>query len=778
MRIYLTAAILLGLLAGCSADQDSSTSKATASASSALQQGATSRFAGRSATTGFASLPDRGELLAYNQTRDVKHSGAYTAYPVALSEAHALDAMRTGEMVVKAPNGELIRLKYERHIEHPDGNWTWIGRNADGADAVLTFGEKAVFGTIPQGVADTLRLTMRAGQSFLVATDRSKLSGLDGAVRRSGTDQLIPPRLAAATSVRNTASMMQAEAVGAQSASAASAQLIDVLLGYTNGFATQLGGDSQAITRLVNLTDITNQAYANSGVTMRVRLVGTLKVTYPDNTDNGDALEKLTGYKSGTGGGPITPDPAFSALRAKRDELGADLVSLVRAFRTPENNGCGIAWLIGGGGFAIETADAPFGYSVVSDGTDRDEGDGKSYFCRLETLAHELGHNMGQAHNTEDASSGGTHPYSYGYRESTTGGFYTVMAYPKKDAGQFSIGYFANPGVQYDGRPTGVANQSDNVRSMNISMPLVATFRATVVPPPNLKNKNDVNNDGKSDVLWRNSTTNQFVAWIMNGATIASTQSYGVGSEYDAIGSGDFDANGYTDIVWRNRNTGQTYIWPGSGSGFSSAAVTPVGAGWTLFSTGDVNGDGKSDMLWSNPVAAQFVVWLMNGTKISSVQSYSVGSEYDALGSGDFDGNGYADVLWQNRNNGQTFIWTSGANGFSGAAVAAVGAGWKVFGIGDENVDGKADILWSNSNTSQMVIWLMNGPTIAGNLAYGVGPEYDAIGSGDFDANGYEDVIWRNRITGQTYVWSGAASGFTSAALPTVGSGWTIFGTK
>lgn len=481
MRIYLSAAILLGLLAGCSADQGSSTSKATASASSALQQGATSRFAARSAMKGFASLPDRGELLAYNQTRDVKHSGAYTAYPVALSEAHALDAMRTGEMVVKAPNGELIRLKYERHIEHPDGNWTWIGRNADGADAVLTFGEKAVFGTIPQGVADTLRLTMRAGQSFLVATDRSKLAGLDGSVRRSGTDQLIPPRLAASGSrPTTTASSVQAESMGAQAPAAAVPAYVDVLLGYTNGFATQLGGQSQAVTRLVNMTDTTNQAYVNSGVTMRVRLVGTLQVTYPDNTDNGDALEKLTGYKAGTGGGSITPDPAFSALRAKRDEVGADLVSLVRAFRTPENNGCGIAWLIGGGGYAIETADAPFGYSVVSDGTDRDEGDGKTYFCREETLAHELGHNMGQAHNTEDASSGGTHSYSYGYRQSASDGFYTVMAYPKPSASQFSIRYFANPSVLYNGAATGVANQSDNVRSMNISMPLVAGFRAEV----------------------------------------------------------------------------------------------------------------------------------------------------------------------------------------------------------------------------------------------------------------------------------------------------------
>src|SRR3546814_5304990 len=49
--------------------------------------------------------------------------------PVAISETHALRAMQSGEMVVNAPNGEPIRLKYERHEESPDGSWTWIGRN-------------------------------------------------------------------------------------------------------------------------------------------------------------------------------------------------------------------------------------------------------------------------------------------------------------------------------------------------------------------------------------------------------------------------------------------------------------------------------------------------------------------------------------------------------------------------------------------------------------------------------------------------------------------------
>src|SRR3546814_16301363 len=70
----------------------------------------------RAPMSGFASLPDRGELLAYEKTRQVKHKGAYTAYPVAISEAHALRAMQSGQMVVNAPNGEPTRRSEERRV--------------------------------------------------------------------------------------------------------------------------------------------------------------------------------------------------------------------------------------------------------------------------------------------------------------------------------------------------------------------------------------------------------------------------------------------------------------------------------------------------------------------------------------------------------------------------------------------------------------------------------------------------------------------------------------
>jgi len=776
MRIYLTAAILLGLLAGCSSDQSPSDGKTTAAANSALRNEAALPFAARSTMSSFASLPDRGELLAYSQDGKVKQSGAYTAYPVAISEAHALHAMQSGEMVVKAPNGELIRLKYKSHVESPDGNWSWIGTNADGVDAILTFGEKAVFGTIPQGKTDALRLTMNAGQSWLVQTDRAKLVGLDGAKGRDGTDQMVPPKLSSIGSEAMSLAAMRAEPATANAT--ASPAVIDVLLGYTNGFVTENNGASGAVTRLNFLVVTANQAYARSGISMRVRLVGTLQVNYADNTDNGDALEKLTGYTSGTGGGQTTPDPAFNALRAKRDELGADLVSLVRAFRTPENNGCGIAWLIGGGQSGITPGDAPFGYSVVSDGDDKDEGDGHDYFCRDETLAHEMGHNMGQAHNQEDSDGSGIHAYSYGYRESSSTGFYTVMAYPLTDGNQFGISYFANPAIKYDNRPTGVANQSDNARSMNETMPVVAAFRSTVVPEQSVGfARGDIDGNGKSDILFRynKSVANNFNYWIMNGPTVLRTGRDTLGASYRVAATGDFNRDGKLDLIWTSTSR-DVLMWRGTGTSFVKTSVGTYGVGWSIVGAGDIDGDGRSDLLfrYNKSVANNFQYWIMNGASVSRTGSDTLGASYSLAATGDFNRDGKADLAWTSASR-DVVMWRSNGTGFVKNAVGTYGSGWSIVGAADIDGDSRSDLLfrYNKSVANNFNYWVMNGPTIVRTGRDTLGASYSLAATGDYNGDGKGDLIWTS-TSHDVLMWRSNGTAFVKNSVGSYGAGWSI----
>lgn len=778
LALTLTVALVVG---GCSSESEVAQTVARTDAHSKAATSLTqpSRLqAGRVAA--FAAMPDRGTLLAYDRTQQPAHRGAQTYHAVQLSETHALNAAAPGKSIeLPMPSGGTMHIDYLRHEEGLDGNWSWVGTTADGLDAVITFGENAVFGRIAQRDTEALRLTMSAGRSWLVESDPTKM--LDGNLGRDAdaSDTLIPSSVVAAISAKK---LIAAAAYTASSDEAASAaNTIDVALGFTNGMVTKYGSAANANTRLANLVAITNQGYVNSSVTPRIRLVRTVQVSYTDTNSNETALEAVTGFTCTTTGCTAQAIPTeLVPLRTARDTYGADLVSLVRPFQAPQHQGCGIAWLLGGGGFAIDNTDAPFGYSIVSDGTDVDETDGRTYFCREETLAHELGHNMGQQHNIEDAGTPpdtGMHSYSYGYRETTTTGFYTVMAYRLANSSQFSINYFGNPSVNYadTGRPTGTA-AADNARSLNISMPLVAQFRAPVVPFGG-KVRNDLNGNGTSDLIWFNSSTSSMAYWLMNNTTTVSTGLLSVGPTFRIAGTGDLDGDGRSDIIWRDNATNYHYLWRSRGDGtFDTPFLGAIGAGWAIAKTADINGDGRDDLIWENTGTGQMAYWLMNGATVSSTGIFSVGTAYRIVGTGDFDGDGRGDILWGNASTGYLYLWRSRGDGtFDTPFVAGYTTTWSIVGTPDINGDGRSDIVWENATTGQMAYWWMNGATVASTGVFTVGTAYRIATTGDLDGDGRGDIVWANASSGYLYLWRSRGDGtFDTPFLGGYAPAWSI----
>jgi hypothetical protein len=754
--------------------------------SAAASMGPAARTA---AGVAFASLEDRGDLVAYPAGRAVRRQGAYTWHRADVSEAHALAAIG-GVLRITAPDGRALEYAYEHHVEHPSGDWTWVGRPRDGdpgQEAIITFGADAVFGALPVPGDNALRMTTRDGAGWLVETD-GRLEAAAGAAAHAttGQDFLVPEPAAIRA---ETVSALPGDTPGTASAPApAATTTVDVLVGYTGGFAAAQGSGSAALTRIHFLVDVGNQALANSAVSTRVRLVHAMQVNYTDGNANDVALEQMTGYDQDANRW-VTPAPAFDALRAARETYGADLVSLVRDFRTPEHDGCGIAWLIGGGLSQITQGYADFGYSVVSDGIDADGG--SNYFCRDETFIHELGHNMGSAHDVETAKGDdgvlenpddyGRYTYSFGYRTTqSTGNFYTVMAYG--ESGQTAYRIFSNPDETgfCGGRACGTSN-ADNARSLRGTSSTIAQFRPTRVqtapPPPEPAAdrpapgiaRSDVNGDGNDDLLFRGG--DQFVYWLMDGPNRVGWRAFGVQASTRMAGYGDLDGNGRADIVWI-RPDRSVIIWLGNGSGFSWKLTHVHGPGWDVAAVSDMDGDGRDDLVWYSPTARQIVVWYMAGTTRRDYRVFNVPSGYVFAGSGHFDGDDRADLVWASSSR-VVHVWFTRDGWFARREVRSYQPGWRIVATRDVHGDGISDLHWHNAGTGQFVVWRMDGASVADYDVYGVGEGVLPRGSGDFDGNGRGDMIWRNGSR-DVYIWL-RGTAYTSRFVARNGLGWDIY---
>ena len=724
----------------------------------------------------FGHVPDRGGVASYPAPRVTRRDGAYTFHRVDLSESHALAAIG-GVLTLPLPSGEQLHYRYDRHVVHPDGNWTWVGTSIEDAnrEAIITFGDQAAFGSFGQPGKEPLRLTTEQGTSWLVETDPNLIGGIDNlATRPRAPDFFVAPEIADAAArrpARDGTLVAGADGVSTASATTSSGPTVDLLVGYTTGFATGLGGDSQAVTRINFLVDVTNEAYANSQVAAQVRLVRAISVNYADATSNGSALEELTGFKAPST--QTTPNPAFSALRAARDQYGADLVTLVRKFNDPENEGCGIAWLIGGGRSGINNSDEFFGYSVVSDG--RDMGtDGKTYFCRDETFAHELGHNMGSAHSRTQAAGAdkilqdseyGAFTYSFGYTtDAANGNFYTIMAYG--DPGQTAYRVFSNPRVTLcGGLPCGVAEEADNARSLNNTVATVATFRATVVPappppttpppatpPPSVRQvPYDVNGDGRSDVFLRGDTALAY--WAMNGTTRTFDSYLGTGGTgWRVVAFGNFDGAAGADVLWANGS--QMKIWFNLGGGsYVVYQMGSYGNGFEPFAAADVNGDGKSDILLRSGTAIAY--WLLDGATVTgTAYAGDGGAGFRVVTTGDFTGDGADEIVWASAT--QIKMWVNGRSaGYSPVIVGTYGNGYVPFAAGYVDGDSNLDLLFRGGTAT--AYWKLNGSTMVSSAYLGDGGAgYMPFAVGDYNGDGTSDIGWQNGGTIKFWMNNGA----------------------
>ncbi|MDB5738993.1 MAG: outer rane adhesin like protein [Alphaproteobacteria bacterium] len=178
----------------------------------------------------------------------------------------------------------------------------------------------------------------------------------------------------------------------------------------------------------------------------------------------------------------------------------------------------------------------------------------------------------------------------------------------------------------------------------------------------------DFNGDAASDVLLQNQTTGAAEILFLNtnaGDAIGTVAGPAVslatpGSGWKAISSGDFNGDGKSDILWQNTSTKAVKVYEMDGSAVINAPATQAAAGLTAIGTGDFNGDGNSDILFQN-AAGQAVVWFMYGDLHTGTKTVSKpAGTWTVSGAQDVDGNGFSDIIWNNAATDATATTTFG----------------------------------------------------------------------------------------------------------------------
>lgn len=458
---WSVAALLCAGLSACGGaigDKGTTASNRTRQQPTALANGTAATAAAAVQHAALFDAKDSGALIRYTSRTPTGHDGAFALYPITVSEAHAIKASVDGTMTLPTPDGKNLRIGFLSRRDAKGGIWTWVGR-ADGQplgnETVISFGKDAVFGSLGTIDGMTYQLTTIEGKPYIMAAASADLhsagSRTDG---RRLADAVIhlPAGDTAQGYIAGYSSLAQ---VNAQAGST-STNTIDVLLGYTPGYRDYRGGITAIDTVLTNLVETANLSFANANINVRYRLVGTVQVSYPDNTLNDNTLDELTGVSQATAA-------ALVPLHDARDRLGADMVGLVRRFNGAQQS-CGVAWQSGG-------TDSRWGYAVISDGVDG------GYYCTRGTLAHEFGHLLGSGHQHETGQEPG---FNFGHR-SDVGSFHTTMAYAIN--GQSEILVYSSPSITTcNGQACGVPDQADNARAFLTTVPNVVQYRQTVVP--------------------------------------------------------------------------------------------------------------------------------------------------------------------------------------------------------------------------------------------------------------------------------------------------------
>jgi hypothetical protein len=383
---------------------------------------------------------------------------------------------------LKTKSGEAFQVQVERVRRTHFGNYSIAGKTKSGGVFISVISPSGtVLGSLSEGY-DNYRLSGDNGKIFLQRQDPSLRpqaidsgaappakfgSAVDVDVTVSTISEpldYLQRRLADGDSVAKTAEKQTTYPVYKADST------IDILIYYDDDLADPF----EVIDYVI---EYSNVIYSFSKMGMELRVADAI----PKNIDNAtDNTALLTAMREATS--------PFAMIESDRTTAQADLIHTIRVNKADTSEGlCGIAT------FSVYLG-TPYRGSVhgVTEWLPLQTG----RYCADRSFTHEIGHNLGGAHNRDDYSAdtlaNGTSAYFYSFGSYRPSVYSTIMSV---DEGSFDNLYltFSTPSLTCDGVPCGVApsesDSADNRRTLMNTKHFIAAYNGSDFDHAAIQNK-------------------------------------------------------------------------------------------------------------------------------------------------------------------------------------------------------------------------------------------------------------------------------------------------